>query len=155
MEDLNEFGIAGIISEQINITHGVLQKSILALLLSIFTADLPEVLTQGCLIHMYADYILLYSSNCTTVDNTINILNQNLETVRQYSIGKKYEIKILNSSKTTALCIETRYGQLEAASAKTTDMKVNNFVINISACAKSFCVTLDSNLCFEKHVKKM
>lgn len=145
--------IDGTVSNQLPITHGVPQGSILGpLLFSIFTADLPTILTAGCSIHMYADDTQLYMcSSTSSVDSTISELNVNLSLVNQWSCENGL---ILNPNKSTALCIGTSSSCAKATSSASVELKLGDSIIKLSEEAKNLGLLIDNRLSFEKHVNK-
>lgn len=145
--------INGVVSNRLPVTHGVPQGSILGpLLFSIFTSDLPSILTPECCIHMYADDTQLYMSSALhSVDSTITKLNVNLSLVYQWSSENGL---ILNPKKSAALCIGTSAACAKESHYRHTDLKLWDCTIKIGGVAKNLGVTIDNTLSFEKHVNK-
>ena len=137
------------ISNQLSTTHVVPRVSILGpLLFSIFTADLPTILTADCSIHMYADDTQLYMSSSASFDDYImSELNVNISLVNQWP---REDGLILNPNKCTALYIGTISACAKAMSSMSVELKLNDSIINMSEEEKNLII--DNRLSFEKHV---
>lgn len=139
------------LSTDMFISKGVPQGSILGpLLFTIYTSDLPSVLTSSCTMHLYADDAQLQvASNPQYPNLSIMELNENLRKVSEYS---KNHGMVINPSKTVALCIGNKVICAKTIQNMTCDIVLDNNNISLSDSAKNLGVIIDQYLNFEKHV---
>lgn len=137
-------------SEQ-QVSCGVPQGSILGpLMFTIFTADLPSILSPNCRIHLYADDTQIYvSCNPSHSNEAVMELNQNLVSVVKWSSDNGL---IINPSKSTAMCIGTSAMCNKASDNLNSDLILNENVLVLKQTAKNIGVIFDDRLCFENHV---
>lgn len=143
--------INGNLSKELLVTHGVPQGSILGpLLFSIFTSDLPNLLPPECKVHMYADDTQVYTScDISAVNSTILDINEYLLIISEWSLNNGLT---LNSKKTTAMCIGTKYFCEKAKDNLVVNISLGDCTIQLSDKSKNLGVTFDQHLCFENHV---
>lgn len=142
------------LSNETKITHGVPQGSILGpLLFSIFTSDLPAVLSEEVKLHMYADDTQVYMS-CNThfVNSTICKINDNLKLIEDWSAENGL---ILNPNKSMAICVGSKTNCAKSIQNQTVDLKICETVIEVKEKVKNLGVIIDQNLSFEQHVNKI
>ena len=138
----------GSFSDIIPVKHGVPQGSCLGpLLYSIFTNDLPLVLTKAN-ISMYADDSTIYLAAATVDDLNEKLASETANVVDWINKNKL----ILNVSKTNCIVLGTNH---LLSSKPVLNIAINNTVIQQVEEVKLLGVTIDNKLSWDKHVQKV
>ena len=139
----------GSLSNNLSLTCGVPQGTILGPLFLLYINDLPNCLSN-CEPRMYAgDTHLTYAGDC--VNNLQLYLNQDLDNVHNWLRANKLT---LNMTKTEFMLISSRQ-RLSTLADSPTIITINDNQVSQVTTAKSLGVTIDNKLDWSSHIDKL
>ena len=143
----------GNLSEWSSINNGVPQGSILGpLLFTILAADFRNCL-KNMKFHQYADDLQTYiSSKLNNMVNTVNLINEDMENISQYSASNGLK---LNYDKCKYMVIGSRQNIANFDKLNLPPITLDNHILEREKKLKNLGVIFDEQMSWVKHINKV